>query len=200
MRHRITLRAVAGLLGALALNMALGACSSPDPALYTIAPVEGTTKAGAPQIVVIERVVIAKYLDRSQIVQSSEDYRVDLKANDWWAEPLGTMLRRVLRQELALRLPRSSVLSETGAVSATPDATIDVDFQRLDANKSGSVVLQAQASVSFKNSKVPVLRSFNFTVPSATPGVAGEVPAISTAVGQLADGLASMLLVGEGAH
>jgi uncharacterized protein len=183
----MTLRAFAGLLGAL------GACSSPDPALYTIAPVNGAMKAEGPQIVVIERVVIAKYLDRLQIVQSSEDYRVDLKSNDWWAESLGTMLRRVLQQELAQRLPHSSVLSETGAVSATPDATVDVDFQRLDENKSGSVVLQAQASVSFKNSKAPVLRSFNFTVPSTTPGVAAEVPAISTAVGQLADGLVAML-------
>jgi hypothetical protein len=54
-------------------------------------------------------------------------------------------------------------------------------------------VLQAQASVSFKNSKTPILRSFSFTVPSTAPGVTGEVPAISTAVARLADGLASML-------
>jgi uncharacterized lipoprotein YmbA len=142
---------------------------------------------------VIERVVIAKYLDRSQIVQSSEDYRVDLKSNDWWGETLGTMLRRVLQQELSQRLPQSSVLSETGAVSATADATIDIDFNRLDEDKSGSVVLQAQASVSFKNSKAPMLRSFSFTVPSTAPGVTGEVPAISIAVARLADGLVSML-------
>lgn len=190
----MTRRAFAGLLGALVLSVALGACSSPDPALYTIAPVNGAVNAGGPQIVVIERVVIAKYLERSQIVQSSEDYRVDLKSNDWWAESLGTMLRRVLRQELAQRLPRSSILSETGAVSATPDATIDIDFQRIDEDKSGSVVLQAQTSVSFKNGKTPLLRSFNLTIPSTAPGVAGEVQAISTAVGQLADGLVAALL------
>ena len=191
MKQGTTKRALAGLLAALALSIA--ACSSPEPALYTIAPVNGATKTSGPPIIVIERVAIAKYLDRSQIVQSSEDYRVDLKSNDWWAEPLGAMLRRILQQELSQRLPQSAVLSETGAVSATPDATLDIDFNRLDENKSGSVVLQAQASVSFKNSKNPVLRSFSFTVPSPAPGVAGEVPAISTAVAQLADGLVAML-------
>ena len=193
MRDRTIRRAFADLFAAVALSAAVGACSSPDPVLYTIAPVNGATKTASPQIIVIDRVVIAKYLDRSQIVQSSEDYRVDLKSNDWWAEPLGSMLRRVLRQELAQRLPQSSILSETGAVSATADATIDIDFQRLDENKSGGVVLQAQVSVGFKNSKAPMLRSFNFTVPSMALGVAGEVPAISTAVGQLADGLVTML-------
>jgi uncharacterized protein len=155
--------------------------------------VSGSAKAGGPKVVMIERVVIANYLDRSQIVQSSEDYRVNLKSNDWWAESLATMLRRVLQQELSQRLPQSAILSETGAVSASADAAIDVDFHRLDEDKSGNVVLQAQVSVSFKGSKAPVLRSFNFSVPSGTPGVTGQVPAISAAVAQLADGLATML-------
>ena len=193
MTHGPAKRALAGLIGILGLVAALSACSSPDPVLYTIAPVNGAAKVAGPKVVVIERVVVAKYLDRTQIVQSSEDYRVDLKSNDWWAESLSSMLRRVVQQELAQRLPQSSILSETGAVSASPDATIDLDFHRLDEDKSGSVILQAQVSVSLKNSKAPMLRSFNFTVPSTAPGVAGEVPAISTAVGQLADGLAAML-------
>jgi uncharacterized lipoprotein YmbA len=175
----------------------LAACSSPDPVLYTIAPVPGPTKIGGPKVVVIERVQVANYLDRSQIVRSSEDYRVDLKSNDWWGEALASMLRRMVQQELAQRLPQSAVLSETGAVSASPDATIDLDFQRLDGDRSGNVVLQAQASVSFKGVKTPALRSFRFSVPSPTPDVRGEVSAISTAVGQLADALATMLATGR---
>jgi len=42
-----------------------------------------------------------------------------------------------------------------------------------------------------------VLRSFRFTVPPPAPGIPGEVTAISTAVGQLADGLTSMLATGR---
>ena len=140
---------------------------------------------------------VANYLDRLQIVRSSEDYRVDLKSNDWWGEALASMLRRMVQQELAQRLPQSAVLSETGAVSASADATIDIEFQRLDEDRSGNVVLQAQASVSFKGSRAPTLRSFRFSVPSPSPDVRGEVSAISTAVGQLADALATMLASGR---
>ena len=192
-----TFWARAALLGALGFAVVLGACSSPDPLLYTIAPVNGPTKIGGPKVVVIERVQVANYLDRSQIVRSSEDYRVDLKSNDWWAEALASMLRRMVQQELAQRLPQSAVLSETGAVTASPDATIDLDFQRLDQDRSGAVVLQAQASVSFKGSRTPTLRSFRLSVPSPSPDVKGEVSAISTAVGQLADALATMLASGR---
>lgn len=189
-----TFRARAILLGALGLALVLGACSSsPDPVLYTIAPVNGPTKVGGPQVVVIERVQIANYLDRSQIVRSSEDYRVDLKSNDWWGESLASMLRRVVRQELAQRLPQSAVLSETGAISASPDATVDIEFQRLDEDRSGNVLLQAQVSVSLKGKRAPVVRTVNFSVPVPSPDVKGEVTAISTAVGQLADALAALL-------
>jgi hypothetical protein len=41
--------------------------------------------------------------------------------------------------------------------------------QRLDEDASGNVVLQAQASVSFKGRPGPVLRSFRFVV---TPPIA----------------------------
>ena len=193
-------RACACLFGALSLTAALGACSSPDPKLYTIAPVTGAAKIGGPKIIVLERVEIASYLQRSQIVRSSEDYRLDLKSNDWWGDALGQMLRRTLQQELGQRLPQSVVVSETGAVTASPDATIDVDFQRLDEDRSGNVVLQAQVSVSLKGQKAPTLRSFRFAVPLPVPDVTGEVTAISAAVGQLADGLASVLASSSGSR
>jgi uncharacterized lipoprotein YmbA len=196
-RNPRTFRTRAALFGALGFAAVLGACSSPDPVLYTIAPVNGPTKIGGPKVVVIERVQVANYLDRSQIVRSSEDYRVDLKANDWWGEALASMLRRIVQQELSQRLPQSGVLSETGAVSASPDATVDIEFQRLDEDRSGDVVLQAQASVSFKGTRTPNLRSFRFSVPSPSPDVKGEVTAISTAVGQLADALAALLASGR---
>jgi uncharacterized protein len=186
-----------GRLGAIGLAVVLGACSSPDPVLYTIAPVNGPTKIDGPKVVVIERVQIANYLDRSQIVRSSEDYRVDVKSNDWWAESLAAMLRRMVQQELAQRLPQSAVLSETGAISASPDATIDLDFHRLDEDRAGNLLLEAQASVSLKGSRAPTLRSFRFSVPAPSPDVKGEVTAISTAVGQLADALATMLASGR---
>ena len=181
-------------LAALALAAVLAACSSPSPVLYTIAPVQGPVQPGGPKVIVLQQISTAHYLERSQIVRSSENYRLDVMSNDWWGEPLSAMLSRVLTEELGQRLPQSTVIGETGAVSASPDATIELNVQRLDEDASGNVVLQAQGSVSFKGRPGPVLRSFRFVVTPPAAGIQGEVTAISTALGQLADGLASMVV------
>jgi uncharacterized protein len=175
------------------MTAALAACSSPNPVLYTIAPVQGAAQSGAPRVIVLRQVATARYLERLEIVRSSENYRLDVMSNDWWGEPLSPMLSRVLIEELGQRLPQSSVLGEAGAVSASPDATIELNVQRLDEDTAGALILQAQASVSFKGRHGATLRSFRLAVPAA-PGIPGEVSAISTAVGQLADGLVPMLL------
>jgi len=185
---------IAARLAALALAAVLAACSSPSPVLYTIAPVQGQVQTGGPKVVALQQIATARYLERSQIVRSSENYRLDVMSNDWWGEPLSAMLSRVLTEELGQRLPQSTVIGETGAVSASPDATIELNIQRLDEDASGNLVLQAQASVSFKGRGPPVLRSFRFVVTPPASGIEAEVTAISTAVGQLADGLASMLV------
>jgi hypothetical protein len=181
-------------MGACGLAIALAACSSsPEPALYTIAPVSGTPQTGAPKAILLQQIGLARYLERSQIVRSSENYRLDVMANDWWGEPLGAMLSRVLIGELGQRLPQSVVFGELGAVSTSPDATLALSVQRLDEDATGTVILEAQASVSFTGLTAPVLRNFRFTATPTEPGVPGEVPAISAAVGHLADGLAAML-------
>ena len=104
------------------------------------------------------------------------------------------MLGRVLVEQLGQRLPNSTVLAESGAVSSEPDATIELNVQRLDINAAGDLVLQAQAGVVFRGGSPPALRGFRFAVPAPTPDVAGQVAAASVALGQLADGLAAMLV------
>jgi uncharacterized lipoprotein YmbA len=180
-------------MAALILAGGLAACASPDPVLYTIAPAQGPPQIGGPKIVLVQQFAIAHYLERSQIVRSSENYRLDVMSNDWWGEPLGAMLTRVLIEELGQRLPQSTVIADNGAVSARPDATLELNIQRLDEDAAGNLILQAQAAVRFTGRTEPMLRSFRFAVPTSAPGVSGEVAAISAALGRLADGLAPLL-------
>jgi uncharacterized protein len=182
-------------LTALAASAMVAACtSSTPPTLYTIAPVSAPPRSGTPKIIMLQQVVLARYLDRQQIVRSSENYRLDVMANDWWGESLSAMLSRVLVEELGERLPGSTVLSENAGISSSPDATIELNIQRMDKDASGNLILQAQAGVVSKGRGSPALRSFRFSVTPPSPDIAGEVAAISTAVGQLADGLTDMLL------
>jgi uncharacterized lipoprotein YmbA len=182
----------------LAAPAILAACSSPSPTLYTIAPVPAPPRSGTPKVIMLQQVVLARYLDREQIVRSSENYRLDVMANDWWGESLSAMLSRVLVEELSQRLPHSTVLSENAGISSTPDATIELNIQRMDKDASGNLILQAQTSVAPKGKGTPALRSFRFSVAPPSPDIAGEVAAISTAVGQLADGLTDMLVLVPG--
>jgi uncharacterized protein len=187
-------------MAVLVLTAVLAACSSPNPTLYTVGPVDGSVRSGGPKVILLQQIGLARYLERSQIVRSSENYRLDVQSNDWWGEPLGAMLSRVLVDELSQRLPQSTVLAESGAVSSPADATIELNVQRLDVDSTGNLVLQAQTSVNFKGRKAPVLQSYRFSVPPQAPNVPAEVAAISAAVGQLADGLATVLVAGPTAR
>jgi uncharacterized lipoprotein YmbA len=176
---------------------ALAACTSPAPVLYTISPVNGAPVAGGPKVVLLEQVVLATFLQRQQIVRSSENNRLDVMSNDWWGEKLEDMIGRVLVDELSQRLPSSTVLSEHGGITVTPDATVELSIQRLDKDAAGNVVLQAQAGVALKGPGAAAVRAFRFSVPPTGADTQAEVAAISAALGQLADGLAAMLAAGR---
>ncbi len=179
---------------AVAVLAALAACSSPDPVLYTIAPINGHEREGAPRAIGIEQISLARYLERSEVVRSTEGYRVVVMANDWWGEPLGAMLSRVLVTELQQRLSGSNVVSEAGAVVVPFDTSIALNVERLDEDVPGRVVLQAQAVVHRKGKSRAVLRSFRFSATSPSLGTAGEVAAISNTIAQLADALAALIV------
>jgi len=145
----------------------------------------------------VHTVGLARYLDRPQIVYSAANDRLDVRSNDWWGEPLGPMFNRVLAEELGQRLPQTGVISDSSVVSVMPDARVELDVQQLDRDAAGSLILRAQASVTFRNPKHSVLRNFRFAVPTIEAGIRGQVKATSTAVAQLADGLASLLVSGR---
>ncbi|MBS0559007.1 MAG: membrane integrity-associated transporter subunit PqiC [Proteobacteria bacterium] len=179
-----------GLLAAALPTAFLGACASPNPTLYTLAPVPGQSFPAAPRVVKLRTVGLARYLERPQIVRSSEDYRLDVMSNDWWGEPLGALLARTLIAELTQRLPGSTVYLESGAISVNPDATVEVNIQRMDLDAAGQLVLAAQIAVTGRR---PATRSVRFEVTPANSSTSGFAAAASTAVGQLADAIAGML-------
>jgi len=176
---------------ALLLALLATACAtSPAPTLYTLAPTQGAERRGAPRIIELRAIGLARYLERSQIVRSSEDFRLDLLANEWWGEPLDTMLSRVLTQNLGQRLPGTTIFAENGAVTALPDAMLGVNIQRLDQSRSGQIVLTAQVSVTRREATA---RTITLQVTPSGNGTPALVSAMSEAVGQLADQIAGML-------
>ncbi len=115
---------------------------------------------------------------------------MDVLSNEWWGEPLDTMMSRVLVQELNQRLPGSTVYGDSGAISAPAGATIEINLQRLDLDRDGAVLLAAQVAV---EGKTNVARGVSLTVRPADGTTAALVAATSAAVAQLADVVATLL-------
>lgn len=175
----------------LALAALPVACASPEPTLYVLAPVPGATRNGATRVVVLRSVAIAHYLERSQIVRSSEGYRMDVLSNAWWGEPLDTLMSRILVQALNQRLPGSTVYGESGAISTTPGVTVGINLQRFDLDSDGAVLLEAQIAV---EGKITAVRGVSFQVRPLDGTTQALVAAMSAATAQLADAVATMLV------
>jgi uncharacterized protein len=171
----------------------LVSCSSPNPALYTLDVPPGPVRRGGPKVIELRSIGLARYLERSQIVRSSENFRLDVLPNDWWGEPLDTMIGRTLARALTQRLPGSTVYSENGAISAEPDATVQVNVQRLDQDSSGAVRLIAQFAIVRRASDT---RAVTLEIPTRGSTTPDLVAAMSEAIGQLADSIAASLAIG----
>ncbi|MEJ1979286.1 MAG: PqiC family protein [Acetobacteraceae bacterium] len=176
------------------LVLAAARCASPDPAMYTLRAVPGAAQGGGPVAVKVARPGLAGYLDRSEIVRDSTANRLLLRGGERWGEPLGDMIGRVLAEDLAQRLPGTSVFTEAGAISADASATVELDVQRFDLDATGVVVLLAQVAVQQGRGHDPALtRSLRLTTQPTADGTPELVTAMSALVGQLADAVAGML-------
>jgi uncharacterized lipoprotein YmbA len=177
----------------LGLVLALAACASPNPTLYTIAVVPGPVLTGAPHTIQVRRVGLAGYLDRPGIVRSTTDYKLQIANDDRWGEPLGGMLQRVLDQDLAQRLPGSTVYADSGAITTDPDLILEIDVQRFDADSTGVVLISAEASVrQGDRSDRARTRSIRLQVTPASNATADYAAALSRGLGQMADIVAGM--------
>jgi uncharacterized lipoprotein YmbA len=173
---------------------ALQACgSSPEPVLYTLAVRPGPVLTRGPRIVQVRDVGLPGYLDRKEIVRSTDDLKLDVRANAWWGEPLGGMLGRTIVLELSQRLPGSQIYSESGSITMDPYATVGIDFQRFDADKAGTVILLAQVAIQFNRPTRTASRNFSISKPVPTADTPGHVAAMSDALGELSDGVATLL-------
>lgn len=185
-------RRLLALLPALAVPAALAACASPEPALYALAVMPGTTRPAGRGTLKLRRIGLAGYLDRPQIVRTGSDYRLVVDSGERWGEPVDDMMARILAEDLTQRLPGRTVFTSAGTLSADADATVEIDLQRLDADGTGTVTLLAQVAVDPSRGRQGGVRTVRLTSPaggSATPSI---VAAMSKLVGQLADQIAAM--------
>jgi uncharacterized protein len=183
------------LLPVLALLTLAGCASSPPTRYFALDPAPPATAAdqtnasAAP--VKVDAVHIPPALDRDSIVRGESDNQLQISSQDRWAGDLGEMIRRVLTQDLAQRLPSGMVIApESPAPPTARGLVVDIlTFQP----QGGEVVLDADWTLlQGTQSNVVARRSVHLTV-SAPPSAQGEAESMSTLLGQLADGIAAQI-------
>jgi uncharacterized lipoprotein YmbA len=191
MQHIARLRRHAARVLTVTLVAALASCASPDPHIFTLAPVQGTIVATSPQVIELRRPGLAGYLDRSDIVLKDSDYQLNVNSQYRWAEPVGDMIGRVLAQDLSQRLPAATVFSQSGAITADPTLRVEIDIERFDQGADGRLTLVAEAALESGRSHAPLrTRHIVLQAEPAGPGAANLAAAMSALLGQLADRMA----------
>jgi uncharacterized protein len=172
----------------------LAACTrSTDPRLYTL--VAEASRASYPIAATIEvrRPSIAGYLDRREIVLGVRDEQLELARDSHWAEPLDAMIGRVLAADLALRLPKSQVLTDLSSLGVVPGVRIDTEVQRFELGADG-LVLRAMVVIRRGAESSPAhLETVELVDRAAGHDSPAVVAALNGLLGKLADRVASSL-------
>jgi len=152
------------------LPMVLGACfgSSQPSRFYTLSslrgpePVSSATSTGQAAVVAFGPLAIPDYLDRPEIVTRTGQNEVRVNEFQRWAGALDGNLSRTIVEDLSVLLPseRYSVIRQAAAAQTRVPVKyrVMVDVRRFDAAPGGTVVLEADWSVSGTDKEMPLMR------------------------------------------
>ncbi|HEX5176956.1 MAG TPA: PqiC family protein [Chthoniobacteraceae bacterium] len=170
-----------------------GCASSPKTNFYTLNVVPGETGRRSISFPVqLAAVHLPPSLDRRQMVSMTDQNSVKVSETNRWSGALDEMVRNVLSQDLAARLPKGKViLPEAPAPGNT--GTLVVTIAQFGPDASGEVKLNGSWALLNAGSPTPVLeRDVLLNAgPAASPDATAA--AMSQALGQLANKIAAAL-------
>lgn len=181
----------------LLLALLLAGCGSAPTSFYTLAPVPSAHRiaAGRPiGPIEVAEVAVPATIDRSAIVLDAGGDRLEVSANDQWAASIGQLLRQALTADLQARWPDRAVLSPGSIAPRGELHILMLNIQKFIGGVNGIVVLNTGWEL-LKAGSSDVLRSGHevIQVRAASGNSADIVPAMSRAVGELADRIAAAI-------
>jgi len=191
--------------GAILAGVAVSACAGAQTKFYTLDAAPAATLisvdyAGPP--VRVDAVHIPPSLDRPELVRETSQNRFTVSDNDHWAAPLGELLRRVLTQDLAARLPNGKIIfpdapkpiGAGGVVVDILDITPSAGIVTMDVSWT---VLTPSAKPAEASRPQVLQHAIRLTTP-AGGGVSSDASELSALTDQLAGRIAASLAGGLG--
>jgi len=182
----------------LALAGCLGGPSAPVN-FYMLSPLsasQGGMSADAPEDRIrigLANVVVAEYLNRSEIVVNLDNTVYRLAEFNRWAEPLSDNLTRVLAENLANLLRSNAIDVFLSSDSSIPiDYQLEVDVLRLDGNFGDRATLVAQwALLAAGENDLILMRRAEYQEPAVDDTYKGLVLAKSRTIEKLSHDVAA---------
>ena len=143
----------------------------------------------------VGEVPIPATIDRNSIVLSAGNGRLNIASHDQWGAPIGELIRQALTANLTARLPPGCVLSPGGIAGRSGLHVLSLHILRFMSDTMGHVTLDVSWNVLVAGSS-KVLHSGHevIAVQAASSDISAIVPAMSQALGQLADRVTAALL------
>jgi uncharacterized lipoprotein YmbA len=138
-------------------------------------------------------VIFPAYLDRNEVAVRVSPTELSYGLAERWAEPLAQNFTRVLVDDLGAALGSDRVAALTSSTAITPDYWIEVVVVRFEAGVDGSAQLTARWAVRDAARKVVRIRQSQHARQATAATTEGGVNALSAALGDLADEMATTL-------
>jgi uncharacterized lipoprotein YmbA len=168
----------------------LSGCAGTPTTYYRLEAAPGTRLNIAAGTVVVRSVTIPGYLDQNNIMKPGAAFEVNSFANAEWAEPLADLLQAVMVQDLAQRLPASTVIKD-GTIGAPARINVEINVQRFDFDPDGTIRLVAQLAV--KRGGGWTTMNYQASAIPAAPDAAAAAATMSSLWGAEADRISAMV-------
>jgi uncharacterized protein len=175
------------------LLVALCGCgSSPHQTFYTLYSEPGSATQDVALEIELRRPGMPGYLDRPNLVRRGAGGRLDISGTDRWATDLGELVAATLARNLTQRLPRSTVYTESGAITSRPDVRVEVDLQQFEA-VDGVVRLEAQVALHWAGGAAARIERYELTEEPEGAATEATVAAMSRLLAKLSESIAGLL-------
>ncbi len=190
-RASLRSRASVGLL-----CVVLGSCgTSPPTRFFTLSaspPVTPTTTDAASEAALlrVQPIVIPAELDRLELVTHAGPNLVRVAGTERWAAPLDEQIRRVLSEDLRLRLPPHSVADPYEPVTTDPRRLLSIEIGEFEVDQNCAATLHSDWTLRTSGKSDTVTSgSEDLSLPSSGACPDHLASAMSVALGMLADRL-----------
>lgn len=126
----------------LSATWILVGCSSTYPSFYTLSA-EGPSPSGGGVGIGVGPVILAEYVDRSNLVVQTSDNKIDVAEDHLWAGDLDNSISRVVSINLGRKLKTGNIRSYPWQRDSEIDYQVAMDIRDFVAGNDGYAHLQA---------------------------------------------------------